>query len=391
MTFATLAARNLLRNKTRVILTVCGGAVAVMAFLVFRTILWAFEFGQEAAAKDRIATRDAVSFIQRLPRNYADKIAEMPGVKATTWMDWWGGQDPRDKSNFFGTFAVDHRTFLDVYPEISVSAKAREVWMSDRQAALVGDILAQKLKVKEGDEITLTTQIAIYGGDTKFHVAGIYTATAKSVDRSSFFFRWDYLNDRITYQGAKDQIGWILSRIDDPTKSAAISKAIDDKFAELDQGTLTMSERALNTSFLGGFSAVLKVIHYVSLIILGIMLLILANTIAMGVRERTSEYGTLLALGFEPRHIATFIVLESTFVGLLGGLVGLGLGSALIGGISPLLEEGALSGMFPYFRLAPLTAGIGLGLAVALGALAAVFPALLAMRLSVTDALRKVG
>jgi putative ABC transport system permease protein len=391
MTFATLAARNLTRNKTRVILTVLGVAVAVMAFLIFRTVIWAFSVGKEFAAKDRIATRDAVSFIQRLPRNYVDKMAAIPGVKAITWFDWWGGQDPRDKNNFFGTFAVNHRTFLDVYPEVVISPEAREKWMTDKQSALVGDVLATKLKVKEGDDVNLTTQI--YGrGETKFHVAGIYHVTQKSLDRSSFYFHWDYMNDNFPEgRPGKDKVGWVLSRIDDPSKSASISKQIDDMFAVTDQATLTMSERALNTSFLGGFSAVLSVIDFVSIVILGIMMLILGNTIAMGVRERTAEYGTLLAVGFEPKHIASFVVLESAFVGLLGGLIGLAFGSFIIHGVAPFLEEGPMSNFFPFFALTAQTAAIGLGLALVLGGLAATLPAFQASRLNVSNALRKVG
>jgi putative ABC transport system permease protein len=388
--FATLSARNITRNKTRVILTVIGVAIAVMAFLIFRTVLWAFSIGAESAAKDRIATRDSVSFIMRLPKTYADKIREVPGVKAATWADWWGGQDPRDKHNFFGTFAVDQNTYLDVYPEIVVSPEAKAKFQSDRQACIIGDVLAKKLKVKEGENVTLTSQI--YPGEYQFHVAGVYTVTSKAVDRSTFLFRWDYFNDRLPEKSpAKDHIGWIISRIDDAGKSGEISKRVDDMFSVYDQSTLTMSERALQQQFLGTLSAILKVIDIVSILILLIMMLILGNTIAMGVRERTHEYGTLRAIGFEPRHVGTLIVLESAFVGLVGGLLGLALGSMLINGIRPTLEEGGLAVYFPFFQLSPLNAAVGLGLAVLLGALAAAIPAYRASRLSVTDALRRVG
>jgi putative ABC transport system permease protein len=382
--------RNITRNKTRVILTIIGVAIAVMAFLIFRTVIWAFSVGKEFAAKDRIATRDSVSFIMRLPKTYADKIREVPGVKATTWADWWGGQDPRDKHNFFGTFAVDQTSYLDVYPEMVVSPDAKARFQSDRQAAIVGDVLARKLKVKEGENLTLTSQI--YPGEYQFHIAGIYTTTSKAVDRSTFLFRWDYFNDKLpSTSPGKDHIGWIISRIDDPGKSGEISKRIDDMFSVYDEETLTMSERALQQQFLGTLSAILTVIDYVSVLILVIMLLILGNTIAMGVRERTHEYGTLRAIGFEPRHVSRLIVLESAFVGLVGGLTGLALGSLFINGIRPVLEEGGLAVYFPFFQLAPLTAVVGVALAVLVGALAAAIPAYRAARLSVTDALRRVG
>ena len=68
-----------------------------------------------------------------------------------------------------------------------------ESWMEDRRGALVGDVLAKKLGWKVGDKVTLRG--TIYPGDWEFNISGIYTATRKSVDRSTFWFHWDYLND----------------------------------------------------------------------------------------------------------------------------------------------------------------------------------------------------
>ncbi len=129
----------------------------------------------------------------------------------------------------------------------------------------------------------------------------------------------------------------------------------------------------------------------VSFVILAIMLLILGNTIAMGVRERTYEYGVLRAIGFLPKHIAALIVGEGLFVGLLGGIAGLGFATLIISGLGRWIEEGPVSGMFPYFRLQPTAAVLGILLAAGLGGLASSIPAYRASRLSVTDALRRVG
>ncbi len=77
-----------------------------------------------------------------------------------------------------------------------------------------------------------------------------------------------------------------------------------------------MSEAALNQSFLGMFSAVLKAVDVVSVVMILIMGLIVGNTIAMGVRERTNEYGVLRAIGFLPKHIAQFVLGEAAAIGL---------------------------------------------------------------------------
>src|SRR5678809_567119 len=104
----------------------------------------------------------------------------------------------------------------------------------------------------------------------------------RSVDRSSFFFHWDYLNEApILRKQDKDQIGWVVSRIDDPSRSAEISRRIDALFEEADAQTVTMSEKAMQNQFLGMLSAILRALDFVSVVILLIMMLILGNTIAM--------------------------------------------------------------------------------------------------------------
>jgi putative ABC transport system permease protein len=388
MNLPWLAARNLSRNRTRVLMTVLGVAVAVVIFLLLRTVVWAWTFAAETGAKDRIGTRHKVSFILQLPKHYIEKVRAVPGVTAATWMNWIGAKDPKDENNFFQNLAVDHTTFLDVYSEIVISPEAKARWLADAQGAIIGDVLAKKWRVKEGDRIILRG--TIYPGDWEFNVAGIYEVTAKTWDRSSVLFRWDYFNNKLP-ERRRDEIGWIMARIDDPRKSADISKAIDTMFDERDIQTLSMSEKQLNNQFIAMFDAILFALDIVSLVIMAILLLILGNTIAMGVRERTTEYGVLRAIGFLPKHIAWFIVGEGLFIGLLGGLAGLALGSVLISGMSKFIEEGPMAGFFPYFRLQPLTVATAFGLSAILGVVAAAIPAYRASKLQVTDALRKVG
>src|SRR5204862_7217351 len=110
--------------------------------------------------------------------------------------------------------------FLQVYDELVVPTDQQQRWREDKKGAIVGDVLARKMNLKVGDRITL--QGAIYPGDWEFNIDGIYTTTRKSVDRSSFFFHWSYLNDALP-ETRRDQIGWIASRIDDPGKTAEIA------------------------------------------------------------------------------------------------------------------------------------------------------------------------
>jgi putative ABC transport system permease protein len=152
-----------------------------------------------------------------------------------------------------------------------------------------------------------------------------------------------------------------------------------------------MSERAMNTSFIGMISAILKAVDVVSLVILFIMVLILGNTVAMGVRERIPEYGVLRAVGFLPRHLVALVIGEAAVLGAVGGLVGLGIAIPLVQwGVGRFMEEN-MGAMFPYFDITPANAALAFVLSIGLAVLASTIPALQASRIGVVDALRRVG
>ncbi len=394
MNFATLAVKNVGRHKGRTALTAIGISVAIVLFMAMRTVVLSWTGAVEASAKDRIATRHKVTFIMSLPKRYVDDIGNVQGISRAkdgtprvTWASWFGAKDPNKPDDFFATIATDPKTFLDVYDEIIVDPKQAEAWKQNRRGALVGDALAKKFGWKVGDKVVL--QGTIFPGDWEFIVEGIYTAERRTVDRSTLWFHWDYLNESPVFK-PKDQVGWIVARIDQPGASADISKKIDAMFDERDIQTVTMSEKALNQSFLGFFSAVLTAIDVVTFAILVIIVLILGNTIAMAVRERTSEYGCLRAIGFRGKHLAMFVVGESLTIGVLGGLLGLGLSWLLINQLmGPFIEEN-MGGILPHFQIPPELTVLGLGIAIVLAVVAALWPAYRASKLKVTDALRTV-
>ncbi|HMI86470.1 MAG TPA: FtsX-like permease family protein [Polyangiaceae bacterium] len=388
MTIGGIGIRNVWRNKTRTTLTVLGGAVAVLAFILLRTVLWAWNVGVEYSAKDRLATRHKVSLIMPLPKRYVDDIRQIPGIKQTTWANWFGGKDPRRPDEFFSTLAVDPESFFQVYPEMAVPPVDMARWKEDRRGAIVGDVLARKLGVKVGDKVTLAG--TIFPGDWEFNVDGIYEATQKSVDKSQLLFHWAYLNESMP-ERRKDLVGWVISRIDNPSQSANLTMAVDKLFDEKDVQTTTMSERSMNNSFMAAFSAILTALNIVSVIILLIMMLILGNTIAMGVRERTREYGVLRALGFSPKHVATFVIGEALTIGVLAGVLGCALSYPVVQlGMGRWLEEN-MGAFFPYFRVSIETALVAALLSVLLGAVSAIIPAMQASKLTIIDALRRVG
>jgi putative ABC transport system permease protein len=390
VTLVGFAFRNLSRKKLRTLLTVLGAAVAVLSFVSLRTVLTSWSAASDYAAKDRLATRHKVSLMIQMPKRYVEMVRAVPGVKQATYMSWFGGKNPKNPSEFFVSIAVDPQSFLDVMDEVVIPPAQQQRWKEDKQGAIVGDMLAKRLGVKVGDRFTL--QGGAYPGDWAFNIDAIYTTSRKSLDRSQFYLHWSYLNESPALAAVfRDQVGWIATRVDDPQRGPEVAAAIDRTFADKDVQTVTMSERAMNLSFMGMFGAMLKALDVISFIILVIMMMIVGNTIAMAVRERIREYGVLRALGFAPAQIRLIVIGEAMALGLVAAVLGIVLAIPFVEqGIGRFLEEN-MGAWFPYFRIEKATYAAAIGAALTLAAAASALPAVRAGRLSVTNALRRVA
>jgi putative ABC transport system permease protein len=385
---ATYARRNLFRRKGRTILTIVAIAITVLVFSLIRTALVGWEASADDAAQDRLASRHKVSFTMPLPLKYIDDVRKVDGVAGATYANWFGAKDPLKRVQFFAGFAVDKDSFFEVAKEMAVDPAQLADWKATKNAVIIGDLLAEKLETGVGQVLRIESDI--YPGNWEFKVAGIYTPLRKTVDRMSLIMRWDMLNDDPRAAWGKDKLGWMMINIKDAGRGADIAKAIDRTFDDKDDQTITMSERQFQLAFLGSMSAVLKALDYVSIIIILIMLMIVANTVAMSVRERTHEYGVLRAIGFPPKHIVGFILGEAVLVAFVGGLLGLLLVFLLINNaIGPFVETN-MGNLFVAFRAPVWLMGLALAAAMIVGAIAGAVPALRASRLKVTDALRRI-
>jgi putative ABC transport system permease protein len=390
MNLFTLAWRSLRQHRLRNFLTVAAVGISIVTFILLRTVVWAWEVSAEAASPDRIGTRHKVTFVMPLPKKYLQQVKDTEGVVATTYASWTDAKYPVNEREFFAALAVDPSTFLSVYDEVQVDEEVKRNWMEHRQGALVGHVLAKKFGWKVGDRVKLTCAFIPYPGEMEFEIKGTYIATRKSVDQSMFLLHWEYFNELMP-ELQKDKIGWIVSRIGDPSKSAEISKAIDAKFDVQEDQTLSMSEGEMNKSFIGMASALISALDIISGVILVIMMLIVGNTIAMGVRDRTSQYAVMQAIGFLPKHILITVLGEGLVLGVLGGLTGIFFGWLFVTQLVGRFIEENMGSFFPYFRVTPEAAALALLLAVMVGAVAAALPAVGAARTNLVEAFRKVG
>ena len=390
MTLARLALRSAGGHPLRATLTVLAAAVATLAFVLLRVSAGAWTTGAQAAVRDRIVTRHRTSFAVPLPARRLAVVAAVPHVRAATHWTWFGGRLVSGSSQPFAVVAVDAPTYLDVFDEARLPSDQRAAWMTDRAGAVVGDLLAQRLGWTVGDRVTLESSLfpSLPERPWTFTIRGIYTTEASSMDRSTMLVRWDYVDERVPHWG-RGQVGAFVSRADDPASAADVAAAIDRAFEDGEAPTFSQDEGSFRASLVASASALLRALDALSAATLALLTLILANTIAMGARERTREYAVLRAIGFSPGQLARLIVSEGIALGTVGASAGVA-GAALLlrMGMARWLEERTLT-FFPYFRIdAALAIGAVL-VGAALGALAAGLPAWRASRLSAVAVLRR--
>jgi putative ABC transport system permease protein len=319
-----------------------------------------------------------------IPTSHAQTIRSINGVRDLSWASWFGGiyKDPDD---FFAQFAIEPESYLTLYPEIVLTPEERQAFLEDRTACIVGDALADRYGFKIGDKIVLQVGIPLYGTqDYEFTIRGIYQAAGSAVDNQSMYFHWKYVDERSIEAG---QVGWYVVQIDSPDRAAEISSAIDQKFANTASETKTTTEREFAASFISMYGNLNLLLGSVALAVVITTLFVAANTMAMSVRERTTEIAVMRTLGFSSRAIFLFVAGEALLMAVLGGLVGAGIAWAVVQGDT----LGISGGFIPVFGVSTANALVGVALSAAIGLGAGFIPAIMASRLKIVDALRRVA
>ncbi|HEX9829507.1 MAG TPA: FtsX-like permease family protein [Bacteroidota bacterium] len=386
MRILKLVFKNTLRHKLRTSLTILGIAIAVVAFGFLRTVVTAWYAGVEASSPNRMITRNAVSFIFPLPLAYRERIAQIPGVETVSFMNWFQGVYI-DKSQFFARMAVEMETALKTYPEFLVPDDQKEILMRERNSCIVGADLAKQYGFEIGDVIPIEGDI--YPGKWEFVVRAIYQPRDKTVDGTQMWFHWQYLDERMRQEmpGRAGEVGWYLIRISNPADAARISEQLDEMFKNSRAETKTETEAAFQQGFIAGTGLIIQLLNFLSFVIIGIIMLVLGNTMIMSARERTKEYAVLKTIGFSGGRLVTLIAGESMIISILGAALGLLLTLPLVEMFSLFVPKS----WFPIFYVEPITYVLAGTSALLVGIVAALFPIQRAVKTSIVDGLRFVG
>ena len=384
MKYFPLLWRNLWRRKVRTIFTFLSIVVAFALFGVLMAIRNAFDAGIELAGQNRLLTIHKVSIIQQLPERYLEPIRATPGVRYATHMTWFGGiyQDPK---NFFAQMAVDPEGLLRVYPEYLIDDETRARWIRTRTGAIAGRKLVERFGWKVGDRIPIrpTFYRPTDGGPETFdfELIGVYRGRTPDVDETAFFFHVDYLMERV---GDPGEVGWYVVEVEDPTRADEVALAIDRQFANSPAETKTTTEKALAQSFAAQIGDTGAILSAISAIVFFVILLIAGNTMAQAIRERTAELGVLKTLGVQDTTVMGLVLAEALLLVCTAALLGLALVSLASPAVAKLVET-----FLPVFYVPSSALVAGVGIALLLGLASGGVPAVVALRLSIVDALRR--
>jgi putative ABC transport system permease protein len=379
MRFLPLLLGNLRRRKIRTVLTIGSFAVALFLFGILFALRAGFRQGVDVAGADRLIVM-GTSLMNMLPLPYLQRLERIPGVEHVAHATWFGGiyQDPK---NFFVQFAIDPELWRKVYPEYVIDEGEWARFAADRQGVILGAKLAERFGWEVGDRIPLMPPS--YLGDTmwNFNVRGIYHGDQPGADEGQFWMQYDYIqeNGPDYFRGI---VGFYMVKLADPDDAARVAEAIDTEFANSANETRTQSESAFAAGWMAQMGNIEFLVLAIGSVVFFTLLLITGNTMAIAVRERTSELAVLKAVGYSDRFVLGLVLVESALIAVVGGAVGL----LLAGGV---VEQDITQGLIPLYVPDGTLVG-GLAVALATGLLAGLLPAVSAMRLNVVDALRRV-
>ncbi len=376
--------RNVTRNKLRSTLTI----LSVGFSLALMTVLYGYlamqeSWGKEASKRQRIVVMNKQGFSGRLPIAYVDRVRASENVVAAVPYSWFGG-NYQEQQMPFAQFGTDPDFVFEVWDEYQIDAQQLATWKQERQGCVVDRKLAEKRGWNIGDRIPL--QGTFYPIDLELKLVGVFDAPQYT---DSLWFNWYYLDEQMkkVAADASGNAGTIFARCASTDAIPEVCESIDSRFASSDNPTRCQTEAAFAQMFADMLGNIQEYIRNIALAVVFSLSLVAGNAMAMSMRERTTEVAVLKAIGFSKSRILSMVLGESTIISFLGGLLGIAAGASclqILHGISAQFFPLSITDMVGPWMLGLIAVALGIGLVSGL------VPAIRAAQLSVVDGLRQV-
>ncbi len=320
-----LAIRNLLRHKRRTFLTLSILSVAILYYVFISGLLDGFEFEStknfieletahlkithkdfnEETLKERIKNSD---FIIEKIKNYHFIKGFTKRLKIYGFLD--NGIDEYPVT----IIGVNWEQDTLVY-KINKYAK-----LNTKNGILIGEVIAEKFGVKEGDYIFLNfrTKEGVFVSK-EMEIRGILSTPSYFLNNLYIIVDIDSLNNIGNFEGEISEISVV---VDDYKKSFEYKNKLIKDFKELK--ITTWQEEGKDYLEISKTKKVFQVIFIFFIILLGIIGT--TNTLMIAVFERIKEIGTLKSLGMKDSEIKRMFITEGILIGLFGTTLGVILG-----------------------------------------------------------------
>ena len=386
MKYLPLILKNSLRNRKRTSLTVASIAVSfcLLGFLLAMYRVLFFGNDPTPAQALRLFTHHRVSLSQPMPASYEAKIASVPGVKAVTVWQWFGGvyKDARDPKNFFMRMAAEPDKVFSIFSELQIPEDQKLAFQHDRTGCIAAKALVDRLGWKPGQHITIVGDI--FPVNLELTLDGIFD-TPDHVEM--LVFNHAYLRESLP-PSIRDIVSAYLVQAQSPEDVPRVARAIDTMFENSPAPTKSETERAFQLSFVSFLGNLKLFLMALCGAVTFTILLVSGNTLSMAVRERVREIGILKTLGFTPGAILGIILGEAGMVAVTGGTIG----CALAAGMCGMLRRSVVG--VQYLKVLHLTPGIvaiTLAVALVIGIVSALLPGARAARTPIVSSLRYTG
>jgi len=398
-----LASRNVFRHRGRTLMTLASIVFGVAALIlaggfIEDTIVETGESmirsstGHLQVARQgywQYGARSPEKYLMESPETLRRELAAVPGVEDVMLRIGFSGLLGNGRTDWpIVGEGVEPSREQRLASYITVVA-GRRLTDSDTFGMMIGQGVAKALKLKPGDPVTLL--VSTTGGATnllEFQVTGVFQTFSKDYDARAVRISLVAAQELLATPGAHSGVVLLKNTAD----TDRVASWMQGKLGR--QGYELKTWVELNTFYTQTVTLYRQQFGFLVVIILAMLLMSVSNTINMGIFERASEFGTMMAMGDRSSHVFSLIVFESLWLGLAGSLVGVLVGIALAQAISmvgipmpppPNADQGYISHILVVPKVVALAFIVGVVAAV----LASFRPARTISRKPIAEALRE--
>lgn len=312
--------RNLWRNRRRTLLTLGSMAIPFFLLMMLQTAVDSMDRWRSWSDRNlRFAVYHRTGLSMDLPQAHAARLARLPGAVAVTTYTGFGSIW-RGTKQFIPAIAIETDTWRQVWHEGVITDAHWRRFLATRNGCIVEARQAQRFGWKVGDTVSLSgVRVPV---DLTYTVCGILHDFP---DPNAFFLHRAFAEEAAGKLGRVTLI-WMVAP--DAESMPALQRAAEGLFANSAWEVKTELEKGFVDRVIYAQGNLQAVIGGLGTLVVGVVILMAANSLAISVRERTTELAVMKALGFSRAKILAMILCEAALLGLTGGMLGCWMGYA---------------------------------------------------------------